>query len=150
MTKAEKRLWRRLKSSSIMEGWKPQIWVGWYRVDFYNSKAHISVEVDGRHHQFDANQRAYDKRRTAYLDRSYHLDELRFSNDDVFERMNWVLEQIIAAYRRAIKRYRDPVYWFVENPGRPKKRQFRPPAPRLTNSLSTPVDSAVLAPSKEG
>lgn len=111
MTKAESRLWRRLKSSPYMEGWFPQRRAGKYCLDFYNSKAHISVEVDGRHHQDDPVQVAHDRKRTAFLDRSYHIDELRFTNRDVFRRIDWVLKQIVLAYRQALARYKDPAYW---------------------------------------
>jgi len=63
---------------------------GIYILDFYCFEAKLAVEVDGKIH---LNQMEYDLERTKYLEAS-GLIVLRFDNEDIINRIVWVLELI--------------------------------------------------------
>jgi len=69
-----------------------QVPVGPFVADFCCLKAKLIVEVDGNQHGCDANA-SRDARRTAYL-ASQGFSVLRFSNREVMNEMNGVLEAI--------------------------------------------------------
>lgn len=61
-------------------------------VDFYCAALKLVIEVDGAGHFTDEEQRR-DAERTGILE-SYSLKVMRFSNDEVMNRFEWVCEQI--------------------------------------------------------
>ncbi|MDO9339923.1 MAG: endonuclease domain-containing protein [Bacteroidales bacterium] len=63
---------------------------GIYILDFYCFEANLVIEVDGLIH---LNQKEYDNERTRYLESS-GLRVLRFRNQDIEERIEWVIEKI--------------------------------------------------------
>ena len=69
--------------------------IGPFTVDFLCREAGLVVEVDGATHSED-HDRDYDTRRTAYLGlKGYRV--LRILNDDVFHRINDVMDMILLA-----------------------------------------------------
>jgi very-short-patch-repair endonuclease len=92
-TKAELRLWRRLRARSLM-GHKfiRQEPIGPYIVDFVCREHRLVIEVDGGQHATD--------KRDAVRDRwlaEHHYRVLRFWNNDVLGNVEGVLEMIAAA-----------------------------------------------------
>lgn len=95
-TDAEARLWSELRNREPL-GFKfrRQHPLGHRIVDFYCAEAKLAIELDGSGH-------FYDLKREDDLDREIELYErgvrvLRFSNSDVFENMDGVLNLIIYA-----------------------------------------------------
>jgi very-short-patch-repair endonuclease len=92
MTPAEELLWQQLRGNQL-DGWhfRRQHPVGRFIVDFFCAKAKLVVEVDGPIHK---QQRAYDKERTELLEteRGYHV--IRFTNDEVLNDIESVLQRI--------------------------------------------------------
>lgn len=95
-TDAERRLWSELRNRELI-GFKfrRQHPVGDRIVDFYCADAKLAIELDGSGH-------FYDLKRGDDLDREIELYEkgvrvLRFSNEEVFENLDGVLNLIIYA-----------------------------------------------------
>ena len=93
MTEAERRLWLGLRENRL--GFRRQVPIGRYIVDFANHAAKLVVELDGGQHN-EPDAQAYDKARTAWLE-SFGYRVLRFWNSDVFRNMEGVLETIVRA-----------------------------------------------------
>ena len=100
MTKYEKKLWfQYLRTCPVrFQRQKP---IGRYIVDFYCAKAKLVIELDGSGH-YEETQEAYDKRRTAYLERM-GLRELRYSNIQIAREFREVCEDIYRHIAFAIK-----------------------------------------------
>lgn len=91
MTKYERILWYRFLCTAPLR-FQRQKPIGRYIVDFYCAKARLAVELDGSGH-FEEQQEAYDKQRTAYLERM-GLTELRYTNLQVAREFRNVCEDI--------------------------------------------------------
>jgi very-short-patch-repair endonuclease len=93
LTKAEVRLWARLKGQAC-EGFKfrRQHPIGRFFADFACSEAKLVVEVDGDAHQGTQAQ-MYDNERTAFLE-SQGWAIIRFTNAAVLHETSRVVEQI--------------------------------------------------------
>jgi very-short-patch-repair endonuclease len=91
MTKAETTLWKKLRMKQI-DGlhFRKQHPYGMYIIDFYCDKAGLAIEVDGKIHK---TRLTYDKERTDYLE-STGLKVIRFTNDDILNRLEWVISEI--------------------------------------------------------
>ncbi len=94
MTPAETRLWARLRRGQLggLHFRRQQIIDG-YIADFYCHAAGLVVEVDGPIH---ASDREWDAERDQALAKR-GLRVLRVTNDDVTERVEWVLARIVEA-----------------------------------------------------
>lgn len=94
MTDAERRLWSKLRKKQLngffFSSQKP---IGGYIVDFYCHKASLVIEVDGGQHLTDEGIE-YDKVRDASL-KSMELTILRFTNTEVLNNINGVLQVIV-------------------------------------------------------
>ena len=90
MTPAEKCLWERLSKNQLGVRFKAQHPVDIFIADFYCHKYKLIVEVDGKIH---LSQKEYDEGRTAELDR-YDLKVIRFTNEEVLNKTDWVVEEI--------------------------------------------------------
>jgi very-short-patch-repair endonuclease len=95
-TDAERRLWSELRNRELV-GFKfrRQHPLGNRILDFYCEEAKLAIELDGAGH-------SYNLKREDDLDREIELYEkgvriLRFSNDEVFENLDGVLNLIIYA-----------------------------------------------------
>lgn len=90
-TKQEKILWEYLRDRKILgKYFRRQHPYGIYILDFYCFESSLVIEVDGLIH---LNSQEYDKERTEYLESS-GLKVLRFDNDDIDSRIEWVLSKI--------------------------------------------------------
>jgi very-short-patch-repair endonuclease len=69
-------------------------------LDFYCAELKLAIELDGGQH-FETSGLIHDQRRTRYLNQK-GIEAVRFSNLEVLQQMDEVLEQIIriAAVRR--------------------------------------------------
>lgn len=96
-------MWRELPASRL-DGLKfrRQTPIAGYSVDFCCYGLGLTIELDGKHH---AGQPLADANRRAAIEACGYL-ELRFTNDEVKKRLDWVLQEI----RRAtdIARARSP------------------------------------------
>ncbi len=93
-TEAEKFLWSKLKRKQFL-GYKfrRQHGIGKYIVDFYCPHATLAIELDGVTHYTDE-QIAYDKEKEGFI-RAKGIQVLRFTNEDVYKRIDIVLEAIL-------------------------------------------------------
>jgi very-short-patch-repair endonuclease len=91
-TEAERRLWSKLRRRRTAGfRFRRQRPVGPFIVDFVCLSARLVIEVDGGQHD---RRRAYDERRTRYLEaRGFRV--LRFWNNDVLANTDGVVEQIM-------------------------------------------------------
>ena len=90
MTEAEKVLWERLNKSQLGFRFKAQHPMDIFVADFYCHKFKLVVEIDGEIHQ---KQKEYDEGRTAEME-NYNLKVIRFTNDQVLNDTDWVVEEI--------------------------------------------------------
>ena len=93
MTNAERLLWSKLKGKQLkglqFNRQKP---IGNYIVDFYCLKAKLVIEVDGgQHYSYDGKRK--DEVRDGYMSQ-HGLRVLRFSDADIFENIDGVVETI--------------------------------------------------------
>ena len=95
-TPAEARLWASLRDRRL-QGHKfvRQEPIGPFIADFAAREARLIVEVDGATHASDE-EIGYDRRRDAYF-RTSGYRVVRVGNDEVYHRLNDVLETILAA-----------------------------------------------------
>ncbi|MFZ0559176.1 MAG: DUF559 domain-containing protein [Methylovirgula sp.] len=102
-TASEDMLWQQLRSRRL-DGLKfrRQVPIGRFISDFCCYELGLTIELDGKHH---LEQLESDAARRALIE-SHGFIELRFTNDEVKERLDWVIEEI----RRAadIARARTP------------------------------------------
>jgi very-short-patch-repair endonuclease len=91
----EEVLWKQLRNRRL-DGWKfrRQTPIAGFIVDFCCWEARLSIELDGAQH---AAQPLADTERRRAIEANGFL-EIRFSNDEVRERLHWVLTEI----RRAL------------------------------------------------
>jgi very-short-patch-repair endonuclease len=94
-TSAEDILWEQLRGRRL-DDWKfrRQMPLLGFVVDFCCYDARLTIELDGAHH---ADQSLADAERRRVIEANGFL-ELRFTNDEVKERLDWVLTEI----RRAL------------------------------------------------
>jgi len=92
-TRAEQLLWAKLRSNQIHGlKFRRQHGIGSYIVDFFCPERNLVIEVDGDVHA-TATQSTRDKQRENYL-RSLNVQVIRFNNDDVFNNLNGILEDL--------------------------------------------------------
>lgn len=94
MPKAEIFLWSKLKGRGL-SGFKfrRQYGVDKFVLDFYCPELKLAIEVDGDSH-FRGGAKESDMERQKIIE-SYGIVFLRFTNTDIYENMNAVLERIV-------------------------------------------------------
>ncbi len=93
MTRAETLLWRYIKANRIDGlGFRRQMPLGHYMLDFACLSAKLVIELDGETHDFVSRQNA-DGKRDAFLE-SQGFIVLRFTNDQVLTNLAGVVEAI--------------------------------------------------------
>jgi very-short-patch-repair endonuclease len=98
MTDAELKLWNELRAHRLMGlGFKRQMPIGNYIVDFACIQYKLIIEVDGSGHGEDG-QICYDAKRTGYLN-SNGWTVLRFWNDEVLQNIDDICAHILAHLR---------------------------------------------------
>ncbi len=94
LTRAEQLLWAKLRQNQIYGlKFRRQHGIGSYIVDFYCPERNVVIEVDGDVHAIEA-QQTKDLEREDYL-RSLRLQVLRYTNDEVINNVDGVLEDLI-------------------------------------------------------
>jgi very-short-patch-repair endonuclease len=97
LTPAESRLWQRLRGEQLSGfAFRRQYPIGPFIVDFYCPSARLIVELDGDVHGDRAD---YDAQRSRWIEEHRRCRVLRFTNDEVLDAMDAVLETIYAALR---------------------------------------------------
>lgn len=97
MSASEKRLWEQLRKKRLGYGFRRQVPVGPYILDFYCAQAALCVEVDGQQH---AQTPWRDARRDAYP-RSVGIETLRIPSLDLFDENAAVFQAWILKVREA-------------------------------------------------
>ncbi|MFJ4249470.1 endonuclease domain-containing protein [Pseudomonas sp. NPDC089741] len=100
-TDCEYLLWQKLRSRQIANlKFRRQFPSPPYVLDFYCAELKLAIELDGGQH-YEASGLIYDQRRTNHLYQQ-GIQVVRFSNLEILQQMDDVLEQIIqiAAARR--------------------------------------------------
>jgi very-short-patch-repair endonuclease len=96
MTEAELKLWNEIRAHRLMNlGFRRQVHIAGYIVDFACPAKKLIVEVDGSQHGEDDNA-AKDSARTTRLEQD-GWTVLRFWNDDVIRDMDAVCRHIVIA-----------------------------------------------------
>lgn len=91
MTEPEKILWSHIRRKKLNGMYfRRQHPYGIYILDFYCFEASLAIEIDGMIH---LSRSDYDAERTRYLESS-GLKVIRFKNEDVETKIEWVLEKI--------------------------------------------------------
>ena len=100
-TSAEKRLWMQLRNRQLSGlKFRHQVPLGPFIADFLCVHAKLIVELDGDSHD---HRIFYDRRRTLYFAvRGYRV--IRFRNDQLYEDLEWVLEEITQQANKTINR----------------------------------------------
>jgi len=94
-TPAEQLLWSKLRSRGLSDHkFRRQHPIDNFILDFYCSKAHLAIEIDGGHH-LEKENIARDKARTAHLNQK-GIRVIRFWNNDVLEHLDDVIAEIDA------------------------------------------------------
>ncbi len=98
-TEAESAMWDILKGNNIGYHFRRQHIILDYIVDFICLEKGLVIELDGSYHN-DPEQKEYDERRTAHLQRlgytelRFKNEELRFNPDDVIKKIKETLESL--------------------------------------------------------
>jgi len=91
LTPQEKRLWDRIRRGQLNGmHFRKQHPYNIYILDFFCFKANLAIEVEGKIH---LRRKEYDKERTRFLE-STGLVVLHFRNEDIENRIDWVIEII--------------------------------------------------------
>ena len=93
-TAAERRRWSRLQGKQLGVKFRRQYSVDAFVVDFYSPSCKLAIEVDGDSH-FGHQQIVADRERTRYVAR-FGIAVMRFTNAEVFENLDAVVERIAA------------------------------------------------------
>lgn len=93
MTGAEKMLWNCLRNRKL-KGFKfrRQHPISHFIADFFCLDCNLIIEIDGKYH-LDAEQHLYDEGRTYELE-GLNIKVMRFTNDEVIEKIDYVLREI--------------------------------------------------------
>ncbi len=95
-TEAEKLLWQRLNRKQINGlSFRRQHPILYFIADFYCHKLKLIIELDGTIHNIPPQFR-YDRERDEEL-KKYGLSMMRFTNEEVFDDIESVLEKIFGA-----------------------------------------------------
>ena len=90
-TSCEDMLWRQLRDRKLGGlKFRRQVPIAGFIVDFCCYDLGLTIEIDGKHH---LDQLATDAARSKAIE-SHGFIELRFTNDEVKERLDWVIEEI--------------------------------------------------------
>ena len=92
MTEAEVYLWSFLRKKQLGFGFRRQVSIGYFVVDFYCKELGLAIEIDGSIHS-QKNIQDRDKIRQEIIE-SDNVVFLRFTNEDILKNINHVLSTI--------------------------------------------------------
>jgi very-short-patch-repair endonuclease len=96
MPPAEARLWSRLRARQVLgRKFRRQYSVGPFSLDFYCVEEKLAIELDGDSH-FSPEARESDAQRQHFIE-SFGIRFLRFTNHEVYDNLDGVLEVIADA-----------------------------------------------------
>jgi len=100
MTETEIRLWNRLRRKQIngLQFYRQKP-LGKYIVDFYCPAKSLVIEIDGGQHFWDEQIENDDKKRDRYFTDVQRLKVLRFTNIEVFQNIEGVVNSIFEALK---------------------------------------------------
>ena len=94
MTAPEIVLWSKLKNKQFNNcKFRRQHGIGKFIVDFYCPELKLVIEIDGANHFFDKDSEKYDNDRQKFIE-SQGVKVLRFTNNDILDNLNEVMEII--------------------------------------------------------
>ncbi|MFI5253160.1 MAG: endonuclease domain-containing protein [Bacteroidota bacterium] len=92
-TKVERLLWSKLKGSQVLDyKFRRQQGVGSYIIDFYCPEVMLAIEIDGETH-LTPDEKEYDRIRQHEIE-ELGIQFLRFTNRDVYDNINGILQRI--------------------------------------------------------
>ena len=98
ITKAETIIWQKLRCKQIETcKFRNQYSVDRFVLDFYSPEIKLAIEIDGESH-FQEEAAQYDRERQIFIE-STGINFLRFTNNQVYENLNGVLEIIAQKIR---------------------------------------------------
>jgi very-short-patch-repair endonuclease len=101
MTKAEKLLWRELKSKKILGlTFRRQHPVNMFIADFYCHKARLVIEIDGSIHEVDGNKDKDQGREDEF--EKFGITTIRFTNNEIYQKLDVVIKEIESICRQKI------------------------------------------------
>ncbi len=110
MTMAERRLWNALRGRAVERfKFNRQVVIGPFIVDFLCKQQGLIIEVDGATHVDDLDKWR-DEKRDAYLVKLGY-EVLRIRNEDVFDNLAWVVDNIEKRLRNRPSRFSSPARW---------------------------------------
>ena len=104
MTRQERHLWYDFLQDYPVKVYRQRS-VDWFIADFYCSRAHLVIELDGGQHYTSEGQ-AYDTERSAVL-QNYNLTVIRVSNADVDQNFSDVCAFIDRRIKEELSRWED-------------------------------------------
>ncbi|MBE9214711.1 DUF559 domain-containing protein [Plectonema cf. radiosum LEGE 06105] len=98
IVKAEKIIWDKIRNRQIEDcKFRRQYSVDKFVIDFYSPKLKLAIEIDGESH-FMEGAVEYDRERQSYI-KSFGIKFIRFTNNDVYDNLDGVLESIALKVR---------------------------------------------------
>ncbi len=102
ITKAEAIVWQKLRCKQIENcKFRNQYSVAQFVLDFYSPEIKLGIEIDGESH-FQDGAAHYDEERQIFIE-SAGISFLRFTNNEVYQNLNGVLEVIAQKIRELRK-----------------------------------------------
>ncbi len=92
-TEAEAILWQEIRNSNLGFKFRRQHYIGNFIVDFVCLEKKLIIEIDGEYHN-DSEQKEKDEERTLSLEQKYLFKVIRFSNNEVENHLEEVLNKI--------------------------------------------------------
>lgn len=93
MPQAEILVWWKLRNKQLQGSrFRRQYSIAQFIVDFYCPTAKLAIEIDGETH-ISEDQENYDKKRQKFIE-SQGIKVIRFTNSDVYENLEGVIEKI--------------------------------------------------------
>ncbi len=105
-TKAEQKVWAAVRNQQLGFKLRRQHPIHRFIVDFYCAEAKLVIEIDGDSHN-EPDQQEYDARRTEVL-QLLGCHVLRFTNEDVWQRLTGVLEAIVTICEERVGKVSPP------------------------------------------
>lgn len=102
MTKAEAIVWQKLRCKQLENcKFRNQYSVDRFVLDFYSPEIKLGIEIDGESH-FQKGAAQYDEERQSFIE-SAGVSFLRFTNNEVYQNLDGVLEVIAQKIRELRK-----------------------------------------------